>query len=75
MESAQDLIHHLTSPQFSEIALAVAVLKKTAILSPIQGLSTNDVPLWRLATLLMERWMDEDLFNALVEISYFKHQE
>ena len=74
MESAHDLIHHLTSPQFSEIALAVAVLKKTAILSPIQGLSTNDVPLWRLATLLMERWMDEDLFNALVEISYFKHQ-
>ena len=69
MESARDLIHHLTSPQFSEIALAVAV-----ILFPIQGLSTNDVPLWRLATLLMERWMDEDLFNALVEISYFKHQ-
>ena len=69
MESARDLIHHLTSPQFSEIVLAVAV-----ILSPIQGLSTNNVPLWRLATLLMEHWMDVDLFNALVEISYFKHQ-
>ena len=54
--------------------MAVAVLKQTAILSPIQGLSTNDVPLWRLATLLMERWMDEDLFNALLEISYFNHQ-
>jgi hypothetical protein len=60
--------------QFSDIALAVAELKATPILSTIRGLLTNDVPLWRLATLLDERWMDEDVFNALVELMYFTHQ-
>lgn len=74
MESARDLILHLLLPQFSDIALAVAELKRTPILSTIRGLSTNDVPLWRLATLLDERWMDEDIFNALIEIMYFRHQ-
>ena len=74
MESARDLVLHLSSPDFSEIASAIAELKRTPILSTIRGLSTNDVPLWRLATLLDERWMDEDIFNALTEILYFKHQ-
>ena len=74
MESARDLILHLLLPQFSEIASAVADLKYTPILSAIQGLLTNDVPLWRLATLLNERWMDEDIFNALIEILYLGHQ-
>jgi hypothetical protein len=74
VESARDLILHLSSPYFSEITSVVADLKRTPILSTIRGLSTNDVPLWRLATLLDERWMDEDVFNALAEISYFKHQ-
>jgi hypothetical protein len=60
--------------QFSDIALAVAELKATPILSTIRGLLTNDVPLWRLTTLLDERWMDEDVFNALVELMYFTHQ-
>jgi hypothetical protein len=32
------------------------------------------VPLWRFATLLDERWMDEDVFNAIAELLYFKHQ-
>ena len=61
-------------PQFTDIASAVAELKGTPILSTIQGLLINDVPLWRLATLLDERWMDEDVFNALVELLYFTHQ-
>jgi len=74
VESARDLILHLSSPFFSDITSVVAELKRTPILSTIRGLSTNDVPLWRLATLLDERWMDEDVFNALAEISYFKHQ-
>jgi hypothetical protein len=74
MESARDLILHLLLPQFSEIASAVVELKQTPILTTMQGLSTNDVPLWRLATLLLERWMDEDIFNALVKIMYFRHQ-
>ena len=74
VESARDLVLHLSSPNFSEITSAVAELKRTSILSTVRGLSTNDVPLWRLATLLDERWMDEDVFNALTEILYFKHQ-
>lgn len=74
MESARDLILHFSSPQFADIALAVAELKGTPILSTIRGLLTNDVPLWRLATLLDERWMDEDVFNALIELLYFTHQ-
>jgi hypothetical protein len=74
VESARDLILHLLSPQFSEITSAVTELKWTPILSTIRGLSTNDVPLWRLATLLNECWMDEDIFNALVEILYFRLQ-
>jgi hypothetical protein len=74
VESACDLILHLSSPDFSEITSAIVELKRTSILSTIQELSTNDVPLWRLATLLDEHWMDEDVFNALTEILYFKHQ-
>ena len=54
--------------------MAVAELKGTPILSTIQGLLTNDVLLWRLAILLDERWMDEDVFNTLVELLYFMHQ-
>ncbi|KAF8805823.1 hypothetical protein BYT27DRAFT_7103594, partial [Phlegmacium glaucopus] len=73
VESVRNLILHLLSAYFSEISLAVAELKWTPILSTIRGLSTNDVPLWRLAMLLNERWMDEDVLNALAEISYFKH--
>ena len=68
VESARDLILHLSSPYFSEITFIVADLKPTPILSTIRGLSTNDVPLWRLATLLDECWMDKDVFNALAEI-------
>ena len=74
VESAHDLISHLSSSHFLDITSAVAELRRTPILSTICGLSTNDVPLWRLATLLDERWMDEDVFNAIVELSYFKHQ-
>jgi len=74
VESAQDLIFHLSSNHFLDITSAVAELGRMPILSTIRGLSTNDVPLWRLATLLGERWMDEDVFNAIVELSYFKHQ-
>ena len=74
VESACDLVLHLLSPNFSEITSAIVELKRMSILSTIWRLSTNDVPLWRLATLLDERWMDEDVFNALTEILYFKHQ-
>ncbi|KIJ93310.1 hypothetical protein K443DRAFT_80373, partial [Laccaria amethystina LaAM-08-1] len=73
VESAHDLMFHLSSSHFLDITSAVAELWRMPILSTICGLSTNDVLLWRLATLLDEWWMDEDVFNAIVELLYFKH--
>jgi hypothetical protein len=42
VESMRNLILYFSLPQFSDIALAVAELKRMPILATIRGLLTND---------------------------------
>ena len=40
--------------------------------APIRGFHVTDLPLWKLGYLLEERWIEEDVINALSELEYFK---
>lgn len=41
------------------------------VTSKIQGFFVSDFELYKLSTLLGESWLEEDVFNALLEFSYF----
>ncbi|TFK22279.1 hypothetical protein FA15DRAFT_657697 [Coprinopsis marcescibilis] len=47
-------------------------LGHTHIHAPIQGFKVTNFPLYKLGYLLWEQCLDEDLVNALCELSYFK---
>ncbi|KAF7372284.1 hypothetical protein MVEN_00088100 [Mycena venus] len=42
------------------------------IFAPIAGFKITDFPLWKLACLLGETWLEEDVVNALLELAYLQ---
>ncbi|KAF7361212.1 hypothetical protein MSAN_01153300 [Mycena sanguinolenta] len=42
------------------------------IFAPIVGFEITDFPLWKLACLLGETWLEEDVVNALLELAYLR---
>lgn len=42
------------------------------IFAPITGFKITDFPLWKLACLLGETWLEEDIVNALLELAYLR---
>ena len=45
----------------------------TSILAPLVGFHMPHYPLWKLGYLLDEKWVEEDILDALAELTYFTH--
>ncbi|KAJ6502045.1 hypothetical protein C8R45DRAFT_819125 [Mycena sanguinolenta] len=45
---------------------------RSHIFAPIAGCKITDFPLWKLACLLGETWLEEDVANALLELLYLQ---
>jgi len=69
-------LDRLSLPHFSlSNTPALQVFKDERLLSTITGISIiPDLKLVRLACLLSERWLDEDVFNALLELIFLRHR-
>lgn len=68
--SAHTLIKHV-----SGLGLSNDVLKhfmQTPIKSKISGFHIASFQLWKLADLVAETWVDNDVLNVMAELSHFK---
>ncbi|KAF8876525.1 hypothetical protein CPB84DRAFT_1817681 [Gymnopilus junonius] len=70
IEAYQHLLTHLQSLTFN-LGPALKTLEDLLITSKIQGFFVSDFELYKLKCLLGESWLEEDVFNALLEFSYF----
>lgn len=62
---------HIQSDSFN-LGPALETFKNSLITSKIQGLCVSDFQLDKLGCLLGESWLEEDVFNSLLEFSYFR---
>ncbi|KAG6913331.1 hypothetical protein DXG01_007639, partial [Tephrocybe rancida] len=51
---------------------AIQTFRQSPFMSRIHGLFVTMFPLHQLCCLLNENWLEEDVFNALLEIAYFR---
>ncbi|KAJ7696330.1 hypothetical protein B0H14DRAFT_2243354, partial [Mycena olivaceomarginata] len=68
---ARNLFQHIVSSNL----LSSASLERfggSRIYTPIAGFKITDFPLWKLACLLGETWLEEDVVNALLELLYLQ---
>ena len=62
---------HIQSDSFN-LGPAFETFKNSLINSKIQGFCVSDFQLDKLGCLLGESWLEEDVFNSLLEFSYFR---
>ena len=62
---------HIQSDSFN-LGPALETFKNSLITSKIQGFCVSDYQLDKLGCLLGELWLEEDVFNSLLEFSYFR---
>ncbi|KIJ97608.1 hypothetical protein K443DRAFT_67833, partial [Laccaria amethystina LaAM-08-1] len=69
--------HLLTHIQLGPFNLGSAfdTFRNSSVTSKIQGFCVSDFQLDKLGCLLGESWLEEDVFNALLEFSYFHNAE
>jgi len=66
------LVYHLeTCPEFENRVALLSMLKQSPFTAKIRGFLVTECPLWKLECLLGERWLVEDIYNALLELCYF----
>lgn len=66
------LLDHLKSPHF-QFGEALESFLRAPFFTRLKGLFISDIPLNQLACLLGETWLEEDVFNAMSELTYFRH--
>ncbi|KAF8959342.1 hypothetical protein BDZ97DRAFT_1667349, partial [Flammula alnicola] len=71
-QECRHLLTHLELPRFQFLGLALEAFHNAPFLSRIHGFFVTDFPLYKLGCLLGEKWLEEDVFNALAELSYFR---
>ncbi|KAF5376134.1 hypothetical protein D9615_007698 [Tricholomella constricta] len=69
--AAQKLSHHIVSLNSMPTVLRERFLSQR-IFTSIRGFHVTDFPLWKLSDLMEETWIEEDIMNALAELTYFK---
>jgi hypothetical protein len=62
---------HIQSDSFN-LGPALETFQNSLITSKIQGFCVSDFQLDKLGCLLGESWLEEDVFNSLLEFSYFR---
>lgn len=72
VQAARRVVSHISTLKQVRPALQEFLLHER-ISAPIQGFCVTDFPLWKLAYLLDETWIEEDIMNALAELAYFIH--
>lgn len=76
---AAQLTRELSRPGYSalhkEFQPAVQFLLSSQILRPLAGFLSANTQLPYLGTLLDEDWVDEEVFNALAELAYFRQYQ
>ncbi|KAF8896904.1 hypothetical protein CPB84DRAFT_1641934, partial [Gymnopilus junonius] len=70
IEAYGHLLTHLRSSTF-DLGPALKTFKDSLITSKIQGFFSSNFELYKLQCLLGESWLEEDVFNILLEFSYF----
>lgn len=69
VESSRRLLTHFQSNNLLTPAV-LSAFQESSILRSIHGFTTK-FPLWKLACLLDEDWVEEDVLNTLAELLYF----
>ncbi|KDR72299.1 hypothetical protein GALMADRAFT_1343942, partial [Galerina marginata CBS 339.88] len=73
VQDYRHLLTHLESPQFQALGPALEAFRNQSFLAHLQGFFVStDCPLYKLGCLLGEKWLEEDIFNALTELTYFR---
>jgi hypothetical protein len=62
---------HIQSDSFN-LGPALETFQNSLVTSKIQGFCVSDFQLDKLGCLLGESWLEEDVFNSLLEFSYFR---
>ena len=62
---------HIQSDSFN-LGPALVTFQNSLVISKIQGFCVSDFQLDKLGCLLGESWLEEDVFNSLLEFSYFQ---
>jgi hypothetical protein len=62
---------HIQSDSFN-LGPAFETFRNSLVTSKIQGFCVSDFQLDKLGCLLGESWLEEDVFNSLLEFSYFR---
>ncbi|EDR01207.1 uncharacterized protein LACBIDRAFT_312302 [Laccaria bicolor S238N-H82] len=70
--SYRHLLMHIQSGPFN-LGSAFETFRNSLVTSKIQGFYVSDFQLDKLGCLLGESWLEEDIFNALLEFSYFQN--
>ncbi|KDQ25023.1 hypothetical protein PLEOSDRAFT_1067696, partial [Pleurotus ostreatus PC15] len=68
VNSAQRLVRELST---SLPAASLVHLQQQRVSAPIHGFFGSAFPLWKLGCLLDENWLEEDVLNAIAEMTYF----
>ncbi|KAJ3516162.1 hypothetical protein NLJ89_g1290 [Agrocybe chaxingu] len=71
VQAYRHLLTHLQSRQFS-LGPALEAFQNSSCTSRIQGFNIADFEMSKLECLLGENWLEEDVFNALLELAYFR---
>ncbi|KAF8815066.1 hypothetical protein BYT27DRAFT_7062223, partial [Phlegmacium glaucopus] len=73
IQEYRHLLTHLESPQFRALGPALEAFRNQSFRARLQGFFvTADCPLYKLGCLLGEKWLEEDIFNTLTELTYFR---
>ncbi|KDR79618.1 hypothetical protein GALMADRAFT_46580, partial [Galerina marginata CBS 339.88] len=66
------LLRHIQSDSFNLRLASIETFRNSLVTSKIQGFCVANFQLYKLGCLLGESWLEEDVFNALLEFSYFR---
>ncbi|KAF9488057.1 hypothetical protein BDN71DRAFT_1436402 [Pleurotus eryngii] len=69
VNSARRLVQELST---SLPAASLVHFQQQRVSAPIHGFFGSAFPLWKLGCLLDENWLEEDVLNAIAEITYFR---
>lgn len=61
----------MIQPLFHYLQAAIQTFENSSVTSTVKGFHITNFPLYKLGCLLDENWLDEDVFNGMVELFYF----
>lgn len=69
-----NLLHYLGSPRVAQLGFGAVVneFRHCNFLDRLAGFAINHCPLYKLASLVGEQWVEQDILDALVELDYFR---